>query len=141
MIDLLSTALKEYGTREIVGKEHNPRILEYFAEIGHDWVKDDELAWCSAFVNFVAKNTGYEFTGKLNARSWLDIGEAITTPELGSVVVLYRNGKESPWGHVGLFIREHNGWIFILGGNQSNEVNISPYRSERLLSYRKLKKV
>ena len=69
----IDLALTQIGIAEIPGKQHNPAILKYFKEIGHEWVDNDETAWCSAFVNWCCKMTGYEYTGKLNARSWLDL--------------------------------------------------------------------
>jgi len=35
----IEIALKEYGIKEIPGKDHNQRILQYFEDIGHAWVK------------------------------------------------------------------------------------------------------
>lgn len=142
MIDLLSAGLAEYGIRELPRKEHNKRILEYFADIGHEWVKDDETAWCSAFINYIAKNTGYPYTGKLNARSWLKLGKSvIDAPKIGDLVIFWRESPQSWKGHVGLFIRSGKSNIFVLGGNQSNAVNIKPYRKDRLLDIRRLNKI
>lgn len=72
---LLQIALSQYGVAEIPGKNHNPEVLKYFTEIGHSWVKDDETSWCSAFMNWVAMKAGAERSGKLDARSWLAVGE------------------------------------------------------------------
>lgn len=135
--ELIKAALNEYGVTELPGAvENSPRILEYFAEIGHSWVQEDETAWCSAFVNFIAKVTGHEYSGKLNAKSWLTIGLKTTNPEAGDVVVFQR-GEPGSWkGHVGFFIKKDNSGIWTLGGNQSNQVCIKPYAAERLLDYR-----
>jgi uncharacterized protein (TIGR02594 family) len=138
MIDLLHIALLEYGNKEIPGSEHNPEVLKYFHEIGHGWVDNDELAWCSAFVNWCAMKAGYEYTKDLRARSWLSFGRSIENPILGSLVVLWRIRFDSPFGHVGFFIRETENYIYVLGGNQSNQVNISRYPKTQLLSYREL---
>ena len=137
---LINTALKEYGTWEWSGDAHNPRVLQYFHDIGHEWVKDDETAWCSAFMNWVALQAGYEFSGKLNARSWLKVGKEVTEPKLGDVVILWRSSPDSWKGHVGLFVNKIGGDIYILGGNQNNQVNISAYNANRLLGYRRLEK-
>ena len=90
MVDLLTKALSQYGVKEIKGEKHNEQIVKYFHEIGHEWVQDDETAWCSAFMNWVAKTQGYEYSGKLNARSWLDVGANIKSPQVGDVVVFWR---------------------------------------------------
>ena len=138
---MLNRALSQYGVSEVAGDKDNPIIVNYFKEIGHSWVKDDETAWCSAFVNWVAKKEGYEYSGKLNARSWLSMGDPIGHPEVGDVVVLWRNNKSSWMGHVGFFINQNDKYIYILGGNQNNQVCIKPYPKDRLLEYRRLKKI
>lgn len=141
MEEVLMQALSHYGLREIPGERHNPHIIEYSRVAGHKWVQTDELAWCSAFVNWCAITAGYEATRKLNARSWLDIGLEVATPEIGDLVILWRVKKNSAYGHVGFFISEMNGYINILGGNQNNMVKISSYPKYRLLGYRRLQKV
>ena len=136
--NIIIIALSQYGISELVGSEHNPEVLKYFSEIGHDWVKDDETAWCSAFANWVAKKACCEHSGHLNARSWLDVGADVFKPKLGDVVVLWRENRLSWKGHVGFYIRDNKDCIYVLGGNQSNRVCIHPYPKGRLLSYRRL---
>ena len=138
-INLILKALSQVGVREIRGKEHNPTILNYFEEIGEKWIKDDETAWCSAFANWVAKEAGAEMSNKLNARSWLNVGVRVEKPKLGNIVVLWRESVNSWKGHVGFFVAERDGYIYILGGNQNNQVRIQAYPKERLLEYRELK--
>jgi uncharacterized protein (TIGR02594 family) len=135
---MLLEAMQYYLLQEIPGEEHNPAILNFFATIGHSWVQDDETAWCSAFINYIAHVCGVEKSGKLNARSWLDVGEDQHKPEKGDIVVLWREKRASWKGHVGLYVGEEVGKIHILGGNQNNEVNITAYPSYRLLGYKKL---
>ena len=131
-------ALSQYGVKEIVGDKHNPVILNYFDCIGHSWVHNDETAWCAAFVNYCLNNAGYEGTGKLNARSFLDCGTVTDHPETGDIVVLWRGSILSWKGHVGFYVNETASKINILGGNQSNQVKISSYPKVQLLSYRKI---
>lgn len=139
--DVIDVALGEYGIQELPGpKEHSPRIIQYFDEVGHSWVKNDELAWCSAFWNWVALQCGRERSGKLNARSWLDVGIPIENPERGDTVIFWRKEPDSPWGHVGGYIWDDGTNIWTLGGNQSNRVQISAYPKERVLGYRYLPK-
>jgi uncharacterized protein (TIGR02594 family) len=135
--EMLARAASYLGLKEIVGKDNNPVILDMFAEIGHSWVKDDETSWCSCFINFIAKRCGANISGELDARSWLNVGIATLYPEIGNVVVFWREKKESWKGHVGLFMGYTvNGDIYCLGGNQNNEVNISVYPKLKLLGFR-----
>jgi len=139
-LPLLLAALQHVGTKEIPGAEHNAQVLAYFHSIGHQWVDNDEVAWCAAFANHIAKECGYPHTGKLNARSFLEIGEQVHTPKPGDIVVLWRESPTSWKGHVGFYINSTKDHIYVLGGNQSNEVNISPYPMERLVQFRRLSK-
>ncbi len=136
---IINIALSQFGIREIPGEMDNPEITKYFKEIGFDgsWVKD-ETAWCSAFLNWCAKQAELPRSEQLNARSWRTIGKQVTTPEIGDVVVFWRESPESWKGHVALFIRETENYIYVLGGNQNNQVSIKPYAKARLLEYRRL---
>ena len=132
----LSIALNEYGIKSVAGIFSNPEVLKYFREIGHAWVKNDDIAWCAAFANWCLMKAGKQHTGKLNARSFLSVGVVTNKPEVGDIVVLWRIAKEGPYGHVGFFIKEYRGSIYILGGNQSEQVNIMPFSKQQLLGYR-----
>lgn len=135
----LIVALNDYGIKEVSTREKdNPVIINYFKEIGHEWVKNDETAWCSAFVNYCCKVAGVTYSGKLNARSWLDVGKKVLHPYLGDIVVLWRESIDSWKGHVGFYISDDNEYIYILGGNQDNMVCIKPYKKTMLLSYIRL---
>jgi uncharacterized protein (TIGR02594 family) len=141
MIDLFHEAFKYYGLEEITSAtEHNEKILLMFKEIGHKWVQADEVSWCSAFINYLCKRKDYERSGGLDARSWLRVGIDLDKPELGCIVVLWRESISSWKGHVGFYINEDDRYIYVLGGNQLNSVCIWRYPKERLLSYRKLRK-
>ncbi len=138
---ILNTALSQYGVEETVGGAHNATILNYFKEIGHSWVKDDETAWCSAFMNWVAQQQCAERSGELNARSWLQVGRETDRPIPGDIVVLWRSSPSSWKGHVGIFINydEDGRHINILGGNQANKVCITGYDKGRVLGFRRLR--
>lgn len=138
----MKLAFSQYGIKEIVGKKDNPEVLKYFKNLGFDASSlKDETAWCSAFVNWVARESGLEYSKKLNARSWMEVGAPLdegSEPQLGDIVVFWRVSKTSWKGHVGFYVNhdEHN--IYVLGGNQGNMVCIKPYRKDRLLTYRVL---
>ena len=134
----LEIALREYGVKGITGILHSNTILKYFKDIGHGWVKDDETAWCAAFLNWVLLKAGHQHTGSLAARSFLNYGTLTKTPALGDIVVLWRIRKDSPFGHVGIYISETKNDIYILGGNQDNMVNITAFPKSRVLAYRTL---
>lgn len=139
MNKLLEIALQEYGISEVYGTGHNSRILQYLKEIGSD-IRDDETPWCSIFMTWAAKAAGYEYPENfLIAKSWLKIGEQITEPKLGDIVIFWRNSPRSYQGHVGIFICARNGLVYTLGGNQDNRVSITGYDQSRVLGYRRLR--
>lgn len=131
-------AISQYGQKGIIGNSHNPQILKYFTDIGHSWVQDDETAWCAAFVNWCLLRAGLPHTGKLNARSFIKYGTEATKPVIGDIVVLWRISPASSYGHVGFYITENKHNIFILGGNQSNMVNVQAFPKSQLLTYRRI---
>jgi uncharacterized protein (TIGR02594 family) len=125
-------ALKELGVKEFRGAE-NPRIIEYHQETTLK-ADEDEISWCSAFVNWVMKQAGHQGTRSALARSWLKWGREVKAPYKGCIVVFERG--ESWQGHVGFFVHEENGMIGCLGGNQSDAVSIAYYPKSRVLGYR-----
>lgn len=142
MTELLLEVLKFYGLKEIVGREHNPEIVKMFTELGYDQIKDDETAWCSAELNWFCMKLGYERSGSLMARSWLKVGIEIIKPELGDIVILYRDNPNGTLGHVGFYINdfEKENILYVYGGNQGNMNSIKPYYKSRVLGYRRLRK-
>lgn len=132
-------AWDEYGIKEVSGSKDNPEVLKYFDEVGFDGkALKDETAWCSAFVNYCCKKAGKEYSGRLNARSWMTVGKQVEIPQRGDIVIFWRESKDSWKGHVGFYVTERKGWIYVLGGNQGNMVKVSAYPKSRLLQYRRV---
>jgi len=140
MEQLLKIAFNELGTEEIAGNINNPEVVKYATETGISGINNDEIAWCSTFVNWVAMKAGLQYSKKANARSWLNIGTRVNSPEPGDVVVFWRESVESWKGHVGLFLgfSQDQKRVYCLGGNQGNRVSVSAYRAKQVLSYQRL---
>ena len=134
-------AFTQYGVKEIPGAEHSPSILRYFREIGFEGIRDDETAWCSAFVNWCAMKAGYERTGKLLARSWLDKGTKVDVPLFGDVIVFWRHVQNSKWGHVAFYVNHDDNFYYVMGGNQGDMAKISAYPVEQFLGARRLSEI
>ena len=134
---MINIALSQYGIKEVPGVENNPEIMKYFKVGNHDWVQGDETSWCSAAMNWVAKEAGFECSGKLDARSWLKIGKRVSFKD-ADIVVFWRESKDSWKGHVGIPVNKTEDWVWTLGGNQSNMFKISAYPKDRVLAYIKL---
>lgn len=65
------------------------------------------------------------------AKAWADWGKP-TPPRVGAVAVFGRSGG----GHVGFVVGESADSLYVLGGNQSNMVNIAPIAKSRLIALR-----
>ncbi len=135
-------ASKEVGVKESAGKANNARVVEYhkFSTKANKYGADDSVPWCSSFVCFIVENfCGVESTNSMLARSWEKwaLGKKIEAGSgmAGDVVVFWRTSLKSGYGHVGLFLKETKDHVWVLGGNQSDEVNISRYSKERLRGY------
>lgn len=104
--------------------------------------------WCAGFVNNVLENSGYSsvetknFPYPLAARSYLRYGQPLLEDEmqLGDILIFSR-GKSGWQGHVGFYVGKEvikgKTYYRVLGGNQSNEVNISLYPKYKLLGIRR----
>lgn len=140
MNDILKVAFGQLGVEEIPGQANNPQIVRYAEETNINGITDDEVPWCSTFVNWCAKQAGLQYSGKPNARSWLNVGTKVSVPEPGDVVVFWRGNPQSWEGHVALFLgfSEDLTRVFVIGGNQGNRVSVSAYRKETVLSFQRL---
>lgn len=120
-------AQRELGVAERPG--NNPRILEYLATttLPDKFKKTDQTSWCSAFVNWCFKTADIKGTNSAWALDWRNWGKALTTPQLGAVVVFHRESASEKGGHVGFFIEDLGDKVKVLGGNQGNAVSESTY--------------
>ena len=117
-------------------KGDNPRVLAYYKEAGVPQTRD-EVPWCAAFVGAVLARCGVQGTGSLLARSYESWGQAVALSEArpGDIVVLSRG---APWqGHVAFYDRMDGDKIYLLGGNQGNQVNITAYPVARVVAVRR----
>lgn len=130
----LSIAWDERGQKEHNGPGDNPRILQYQSACSFN-AKDEEVPWCSSFANWVMKQAGIRGSGEASARSWLKWGQQLQQPRRGAITVLSRPGAPTN-GHVAFYLGEEGGKLKLLGGNQENQVKVSYYPKDRLLSYR-----
>jgi uncharacterized protein (TIGR02594 family) len=138
---LIAQARTFYGLRDIEGSSHEPKVLMFFHETGNTKIKNDESAWCSVFMGFCAKKQGLQFSKYMNARSWLNVGDTVSNPQPGDVVVFWREKKDSWKGHVSIYLgKSADGKeLYCLGGNQNDEVCIQTYEAETVLGFRRIK--
>lgn len=129
----LKIAESQRGQKEIRGGE-NPKIIEY-----HDsctlHAKEDEIPWCSAFVNWCMQKCGFKGTRSAAAKSWLQWGRELADTEYqpGAIVVFdWQNGS----GHVGFMYDWDENGVTVLGGNQSDTVNETRFKWDNVVGVR-----
>ena len=73
------------------------------------------------------------------------MGLPLEVAEAGDIIVIKRGGGDQPGpenttaqGHVGFYAGYIDGFVEILGGNQSDTVKLSRYPAARLLGVRRL---
>lgn len=129
----LQEARKLIGLREIKGPNHAPEIIQMWRDIKRSGIKDDETPWCAAFVGAMLERVGIRSSRFESARSYLTWGDQLVEPLPGCIVVFSRDGG----GHVGFCIgQDAAGNLLILGGNQSDAVNIRAFPRTRVTGYR-----
>lgn len=133
-------AFLDNGTYEWAGADHNPKVLAYYSKSDHPEIKNDEVPWCAAFVGAKLAEVGLMGTGSLLARSYEKWGKPIdiSAARRGDIVVLKR-GNSTWQGHVAFFDRVALGKVYLLGGNQDNQVNISGYDLGKIVAVRRAK--
>lgn len=129
----LREAYRHVGVREMPGPAHEPAILAWWKTIRRGGIRDDETPWCAAFVGACLESAGVVSTRFESARSYLQWGDVLSSPLLGSIVVLGRTGG----GHVGFVVGlTAAGDPLVLGGNQDDQVSVRRFASSRVLGYR-----
>lgn len=130
----LVIARKELGVKEVLGSGNNPRIVAYHQTCTLK-ATEDAVPWCSAFVNWCFTQAGIKGTNSAAAIHWLKWGTAVNLAEArpGDVVVFSRTGGN----HVAFYLSHDDNCLRVLGGNQSDEVNIATYSRERLQGIRR----
>lgn len=128
------------GIKEIPGKGKSHQIMSML-RLDNNWPEDDEVPWCSAFVNYIAWLLRLPRSKSLMARSWLGVGEPINLQRARKgpdVVVLWRGSKSGSSGHVGFYAGYDEEYVYMLGGNQSDTVNVAKFPVDRILGVRRL---
>lgn len=121
---ILREALKTHGVKETPGPTNNPEILRWARVVGVGTIyTHDSIAWCGLAVGYWAVQAGYKPPpNPLWARDWARFGTdaSKTGPMLGDIMVWERGNG----GHVGMYVGEDDTHWHVLGGNQSDQVNI-----------------
>ena len=132
---ILVEAVKMLGTKEVVGKQHNPVIMGWAKELKLDKVYTaDEIPWCGLAIAYAAHKAGVQVVDKpLWALSWANYGTKVTEPMLGDILTFKRDGG----GHVGIYVGKDKECYHVLGGNQGNAMSVTRIVKSRLYQARR----
>lgn len=137
----LETAKKFLGTREIPGVQNSATIMGWAKRMG-GWItnfyRNDEIPWCGLFVGNCLREHGLSLPkNPLSAMAYNDWGVPLTKGTPGAIMVFKRKGG----GHVAFYVSEDKDFYHILGGNQSNMVNVAKKEKNQWVGIRWPKEV
>lgn len=130
----LQAGLKLIGVKETIGVKDNSVIIDWAKDEGGDIAKTythDSIPWCALFANHCLTRAGIKGTESLwaldFAGQWPSV--KLVGPAVGAFAPMVRNGG----GHIGIVVgADQHGNVMLLGGNQSDAVNIKPFARSRL---------
>lgn len=135
----LDVAKNLIGVSEVPGPKNNPTIMGWIKRLGSKTlgisVVDEDTAWCGTFVTHCMVQAGITPPKvPVRASAWSTWGANLRADRLapGAVLVFSRPGG----GHVGFYVGEDDTTYFVLGGNQSNAVNVSKIAKARCVAQR-----
>lgn len=134
----LVTARSLIGTRELAGPANSPTIMGWIKRLGSKLgvtVRDDATPWCGTFVAHCVTSAGLTPPPiAVRASAWSTWGSDLPADRLasGTVLVFSRDGG----GHVAFYVGEDRNNYHVLGGNQSDAVNITRIAKNRCVARR-----
>lgn len=136
--------LLSYLSKQITSEpwcKGDPRIPELFKQIdAQPW--PEEFRWCAAFVGSALKNSGYDYVpgqdGAL-ARSYINYGESVETPQTGDIAVIEIPGFSYP--HVAFVWTATPEDLVVLGGAQMGGVALHAFPVKNVLAIRRPRRV
>lgn len=135
----LKIARSLIGTREAPGAANSATIMGWVKKLGTKAlgivVNADSVPWCGTFVAHCVSQAGLTPAPiAVRAKSWASWEANLRADYLspGAVLVFEREGG----GHVGFYIGEDTTHYHVLGGNQSDCVNIMRIARSRCIARR-----
>lgn len=115
----------------------NGKILNCYKTVGFN-VTSDNVPWCAAFAGTMLKTVGAGGLRTLSSLAYQGFGQSVPLNDksawrLNDIVVFSRKGG----GHIGFFrgYNPSNGSVLIAGGNQSNTLKESAFKSSMPIVY------
>lgn len=139
LLDVLLPLVGNVAERRAPGQDHPMVVWAHgTTSLGES---PDEVPWCSSGLNWACVLAGLERSGSAMARSWTTVGLA---RNLGQAyprndIVVFRRGSDPNAGHVGAFLGQVGGQIWVVGANQSDNITIAPFDESRVIAVRRLR--
>lgn len=131
----LALAADMLGVKEGLGAANNAQVVKLFADAGFPGIKTDSTAWCAAYVNAMLERAGHRGSRSLAARSFENWGVGLNEPTMGCIATKKRAG--SSWqGHTGFVVGANKDQVFLLGGNQSDQVSVAAFKRSEIVAFR-----
>ena len=130
----VAIARKYIGLSEIGATNKHPTIDAWAKSLSGEWLIGQP--WCGTFCAQVFKEAG--LSAKVpkdffRAKEWENAGTKLDRPAYGCIVTFTRDGG----GHVGFVVgKTKTGMLKVLGGNQSDGVNIADFNPSRVTAFR-----
>jgi len=130
----LQAGMSFIGTKEVPGGKDSKVIIDWAKEEGGDIADSythDSIPWCALFANMTLTKSGLKGTETLWALDFAGKWPSVKLigPAVGAFAPMLRDGG----GHIGIVVgQDQNSNIMLLGGNQSDAVNIKPFARSRL---------
>lgn len=130
------TARSLIGTKETAGPANNAKIMSWANKLGAKVLgivyPNDATPWCGLFVAHCVTSAGLSAPAiAIRAKAWATWGQHVV-PREGCVLVFNRDGG----GHVGFYVGEDSTTYHVLGGNQSDAVNVTRILKSRMIASR-----
>lgn len=130
----LQAGMALIGVKETIGVKDNSLIIDWAKDEGGSIAKTythDSIPWCALFANHLLTKSGLKGTESLWALDFAGQWPSVKLigPAVGAFAPMLRDGG----GHIGVVVgQDQRGNVMLLGGNQSDAVNIKPFAKSRL---------
>lgn len=105
----LSIAQSQIGLGEIDSNNKGQYVRQYLNG-------QEGLPWCAGFISYCFKQAGYNLPYFLRAKSYLKVGQSVSNPQTGDLIVFSRQGG----GHIGIISKVTKDKIFVIEGNRGD---------------------
>ena len=115
-------------------RHHNRELFAWLRSDGAGVGDPAKIPWCGDFVETCIALALPDEVLPANpylASNWTKFGNPVS-PRYGAILVFWRGSPSSWKGHIGFYVSEDATHYHVLGGNQSNKINVARISKKRL---------